>query len=66
MLGSLDPLDEKTSFVDSICVPPTSAVFAPFAVQGQVTGKAMENKLKDVPPGFQFRLSEGPKAPKSA
>ena len=33
--------------------------FAPFAVQGQVIGKAMENKLQSVPPGLQFRLSEG-------
>ena len=33
--------------------------FAPFAVQGQIIGKAMENKLQNVPPGLQFRLSEG-------
>ncbi|HSU26700.1 MAG TPA: Ig-like domain-containing protein, partial [Pyrinomonadaceae bacterium] len=33
--------------------------FAPLALQGQITGKAMENKLQNVPPGFQFRLSEG-------
>src|SRR6476659_3352949 len=32
---------------------------APFAVQGQIIGKAMENKLQNVPPGLQFRLSEG-------
>ena len=28
-------------------------------VSGQVIGKAMENKLKDVPNGLEFRLSEG-------
>jgi uncharacterized protein YfaS (alpha-2-macroglobulin family) len=33
--------------------------FAPFAVEGQITGKAMEIKLQNVPPGLQFRLSEG-------
>ena len=32
---------------------------APFAATGQITGKAMEDKLKDVPPGLRFSLSEG-------
>src|SRR5215468_6923980 len=32
---------------------------APFAAEGQVISKSMENKMKDVPPGLQFRLSEG-------
>lgn len=32
---------------------------APFAVSGQIIGRTMENKLKDVPSGLKFRLSEG-------
>src|SRR3954467_6225575 len=32
---------------------------APLTVDGQVVGKALENKMKDVPPGIQFKLSEG-------
>ena len=32
---------------------------APFAAAGQITAKAMEDKLKDVPPGLAFSLSEG-------
>ena len=33
---------------------------APVAtVNGQVTGRAMEDKMKDVPNGLTFRLSEG-------
>jgi len=32
---------------------------APFAATGQITAKAMEDKLKDVPPGLAFSLSEG-------
>ncbi|HEY2866344.1 MAG TPA: Ig-like domain-containing protein, partial [Pyrinomonadaceae bacterium] len=32
---------------------------APFAATGQITAKAMEDKLKDVPPGLVFSLSEG-------
>jgi uncharacterized protein YfaS (alpha-2-macroglobulin family) len=34
-------------------------MFSPFAAKGQIIGKAMESKLKDTPPGLQFRLSEG-------
>ena len=34
-------------------------IIAPFAADGQVIGKAMEIKLKDLPPGLQFKLSEG-------
>jgi alpha-2-macroglobulin len=34
-------------------------VFAPFRAEGQVVGKAMEIKLKDLPGGLQFKLSEG-------
>src|ERR1035437_8898388 len=37
------------SFVSQAAVP----------VNAQIIGKAMEQKLKDVPPGLKFRLSEG-------
>ncbi|HEX3102607.1 MAG TPA: Ig-like domain-containing protein, partial [Pyrinomonadaceae bacterium] len=37
------------SFVSQAAVP----------VNAQIIGKAMEEKLKDVPPGLKFRLSEG-------
>lgn len=36
------------------------SIFAPFAIESsaQVIGKARENRMKDVPPGLSFRLSE--------
>jgi uncharacterized protein YfaS (alpha-2-macroglobulin family) len=36
-----------------------AGIVAPFAAPAQVTGRAMETKMKDVPPGLQFVLSEG-------
>jgi hypothetical protein len=37
------------------------SMFIPFAgnTNGQILGKAMDNKLQSVPPGLTFRLSEG-------
>ena len=34
-------------------------LFAPFAAEAQVIGKARDVKMKDIPPGIQFKLSEG-------
>ncbi|MGD9562291.1 MAG: alpha-2-macroglobulin family protein [Pyrinomonadaceae bacterium] len=38
-----------------------ASIFAPFATvaSGQIVGRTKESRMKDIPPGLKFRLSEG-------